>query len=353
MLETELHFCSPVQALPKSSLQHHSPALSSAVLGTKTFAVCRCWQKQWESHRLGSKNLKALFYSGYSDLAWVREKPLHNIHSNCSFSKRKIFPGRLPQGEILSLQLRAEVVFKQEGEEQAHSAIPCAWKAALDLLAWFFSSSWGHGVAGCVFVTLPTQRWWAWGHWAFCPLGRESKWPDHLVDLQGEFWEQSPWTHTQKWCLPAKTLDFFSMGRYISGLLHSHNLSTSSAHTRATQESTLERMGFAFLTPLKAHVKDSLGNVLLAPSMLSTQSLLALPQLALSKCGCLWLLCPKGDSPPLHSCVFLTEWIICLTPEVKSSMHAKWAKVGLGDRISQGIMGWENGKKRGKTSLAV
>lgn len=160
MLETQLHFCYPEQALPKTCLQHHSAALGSAVLGTETFGVCRCWQKQWESHRLGSKNLKALFYSGYSDLTWVRERrfePLHNIHSNCSFPKSKIFPGRLPQGEILSLQLRAEVVFKQEGEEQAHSAIPHAWKAASDLLARFFSSSRGHGVSGCVFVT-PSPR---------------------------------------------------------------------------------------------------------------------------------------------------------------------------------------------------
>lgn len=73
--------------------------------------------------------MKALFYSGYRDLTCVRERrfePLHNIHSNCSFPKRKIFPGRLPQGEILSLQPGAEVVFKQEGEEQAPSAIPCA-----------------------------------------------------------------------------------------------------------------------------------------------------------------------------------------------------------------------------------
>lgn len=134
-------------------------------------------------------------------------------------------------------------------------------------------------------------------------------------------------THTQKWCLPAKTLDFFSMGRYISGLPRSHNLSTNSAHTRATQGSALERMGFAFLTPLKAHVKDSLGNVLLAPPVLTAWSLLALPHLALSKSGCLWLVCPKGDSPPLHSCVFSTEWIICFTPEVKTSIHAKQAKL--------------------------
>lgn len=193
--------------LPPSSL--YNITLSSAVLGTETFGVCRCWQKQWESHRLGSKNLKALFYSVHSDLTWVRERtfqPLQNIHSNCSFPKRKIFPGRLPQSETLLLQLRAEVVFEQEGEEQAHSAILCAWKAASELLVWFFSSSRGHGVAGCVFVTHLTQST------SPLPIWQREKVTKHLVDLHGELWEQSPWTHTHthtKVVPASKNLGFF------------------------------------------------------------------------------------------------------------------------------------------------
>lgn len=44
-------------------------------------------------------------------------------------------------------------------------------------------------------------------------------------------------THTHTKLVPAsKNLGFFSMGRYISGLPHSHNLSTNSAHTTATRE---------------------------------------------------------------------------------------------------------------------
>lgn len=134
MLETELHFCSPQILSANITLQ-----LPVVLFQPQKHLLCAGADKNsGKVTTLGSKNVKALFYSGYSDLKCMTERrfePLHNIHSNCSFPKRNIFPGRFPQGEILSLQLRAEVVFKQEGEEQAHSAIPCAGKAASDLPA--------------------------------------------------------------------------------------------------------------------------------------------------------------------------------------------------------------------------